>query len=721
MAIIFPISLKAVEKKSNSQIMFLAVSIFIVFSVVIAVHWPALFTQALSFDDVQYLTTNPLVQNPGWSSTRRFLTEILKPSTVGGYYQPLSMISLMIDYAMGGRSYNLLPFHCTSLTLHAVNTGLIVILLYLLFGRIWTAAVVGLLFGLHPMTVEPIPWVGERKTLLATFFALWCVIFYVRYARKGSRKAYISSLLMYILALMSKPTPLMLPFGLLILDWWPLRRFNREALIEKVSFFVVFCLFALVIFLSQSMTAGAHMPVEYGTQRVPLVLCHNIIFYLFKIVWPVKLSSHYAFPQPMALSNGMVLAGVIGTCVFIPLLLISLGRTPAVVGGWLFFFILILPTMQIIGFSNVIASDKFAYLPSVGLLFILAYFLAEFDASRNKLVLKRVLIASVVLVLAIGESVATRRYLVHWRDTTSLFEHMLTITPDAPTVHNHLGTVLDAQGRTEEAMTHYRRAIELKPKYFDPYNNLGIAFQSQGQIDKAVEHYRRALQLKPDFAEAHYNLGNIFILQRKPNEAISSYRRALQIRPAFAEAYTGLGKVFHLAGIHQKAAANYRKALELRPELVEAHYGLANTLRTQGKIDEALSRYRKVLLLKPDHAGAYRNMGITLILKGKFDEAISCYRKVLQLAPDNADAYQNLATVFQYQGKTDEAIEYYHKVLQLDPDFAGAHYNLGVAYQTQGKFTEAATCFQRALEIDPNDSDAKQSLHAVSQFLNKDN
>ena len=215
---------------------FLASLVIVTCVAVFVVHWPALSAKALSFDDGQYLTENVLVQNPGWRSVQRFLTEVLKPSTVGGYYQPLSMISLMTDYALGGRPDNLRPFHSTSLALHVANTALIIVLLYLLFGRPWIAAAVGLLFGVHPMTVESIPWVGERKTLLAAFFALWCLILYVRYTRRNTWQLYVSCFVMYVLALLSKPTSLPVPVLMLLMDYWPLNRWRPKVIIGKMAF-----------------------------------------------------------------------------------------------------------------------------------------------------------------------------------------------------------------------------------------------------------------------------------------------------------------------------------------------------------------------------------------------------------------------------------------------------------------------------------------------------
>jgi len=261
--------------KKTQQVVILAGFLVVVATCATFAHWPVLSGRALSFDDSMYLEKNELVQNPSWRSARRFLSEVLEPSTVTGYYQPLAMISLMLDYAMGGRSDNLLPFHITSLCLHVFNTSLIIVFLYVLFGRVWPAVVGGLLFGLHPLTVEPVAWVAERKTLLASFFALWCMIIYVRYARGGNRRLLIGSAVLYVLALMSKPTTTPLPVLLLLLDFWPLGRLNRRALLEKVPLFVIMLIFGIITVISQGRTATITMPYEYSYVRIPLVVCHN--------------------------------------------------------------------------------------------------------------------------------------------------------------------------------------------------------------------------------------------------------------------------------------------------------------------------------------------------------------------------------------------------------------------------------------------------------------
>ena len=585
--------MKLIRSETNrymrSGIFILFVLIVIVGVLVAIVHWPGLSAKAISFDDRQYLIDNILVQNPSLDSAGRFLSEVLEPSTVGGYYQPLSMISLMIDRAAGGQIDNLRPFHRTSLFLHVVNTILIVLLLYQLFDQIWIAAIVGLLFGLHPMTVEPIPWVGERKTLLAAFFALWCLVVYVWYAKRGSWKLYMICLVMYLLALMSKPTSTPVPVLLLLLDYWPLRRLGKRAVLEKIPFFVMGGIFAIITFVSQTRTAATMTPVEYGIERVPLILCHNIVFYLSKIFWPINLSSHYPFPEPLGLSQPMVLIGVVGTILLLVVLVISCKQSRALVTGWLFFFLAILPTMQIIGFSNVIASDKFAYLPAVGLLLPLTVFLIRFWERTGKIAV-RILFVLVIAALCSSEAVATRRYLIHWQDSESLWRYMVSKAPGAYVLHRGLGKALVSQGRIDDAIQEYRESLKLKPNNALLHNDLGVAFLKQGEINLAMEHFEKALQLRPNLRAGLNNMAWVMATSmepglRNPDKAVRLAELACELTK-----YKDAGKLDTL-GAAYAAAGRFDEAIETTKKALEILHALGQE-RQAGQVSNRLDLYR---------------------------------------------------------------------------------------------------------------------------------
>lgn len=623
----------------------------VVGAAVLVTHWPALAAKAMACDDKQYLVDNYLVRNPSWSSAGRLLGEVLEPSTVKGYYQPLSMISLMIDHALGGRSDNLFPFHRTSLILHVANTLLVITLLYLLFHQPWPAAVVGLLFGLHPLTVEPIPWVGERKTLLAAFFALLSLIFYVRYARTGRVRFFVGAILAYVLALLSKPTSTPLPLAMLLLDYWPLNRLTRRAVFEKLPLLAVGAASAVITFISQNRTAATVLPTEVPLLHAPLRLCHNVVFYLEKIVWPANLSSHYALPQPFDLSDRGLLFGVIGVLILLPALALSLRYTRAPAAGVAIYFFMLLPTVQIVGFSDAIAADKYVYLPSIGILITLAWFLGRLPvfASQTSWRPTVVLVELVVIFAAAGEAVAARRYLAYWKDTPTLCAHILSLTLQAAGVHNHLGLYLADQGNLNEAIAEYQEALTYDPNYVEARNNLGIAYSEQGKTTEAVSCWTQTLQKNPNNFTAAYNLGTWFAERGQGREA----RRYLEV------------------------------ALRLGPNDPKAHTNLATVLSQEGRLDEAISHLRQSVALWPNSANAQHNLAVLLLRSGRFEEAIRHYSEVVRLTPNSADAHCNLAEAMLQARRTEEAAREFREALRLDPAHDGARAGLqSLAAQT---------------------------------------
>jgi tetratricopeptide (TPR) repeat protein len=731
----------------RSETAWLAVVLLVVGVSVVFTHWPALSAEASSFDDEQYLHKNKLVQDPGWDSTRRFLSEVANPSTVKGYYQPLAMISLMLDYAAGGRPDNLVVFHVTSLSFHVVNTLLVIVLLYVVFGRVWPAAIVGLLFGLHPMTVEPIPWVSERKTLLASFFALLCLIFYVRYARKGRRILLVSCGVMYVLSLMSKPTTTPLPLLLLLLDFWPLGRFGRRALLEKAPFLVVMVVFGVITIVSQGRTASVTMPGEYNPVRIPLILCHNIVFYLYKILWPARLSSHYPFPVPLSVSEPMILAGLVGTCVLLPALVISLRWTRAFLTGWLFFFVAILPTMGIIGFTNVIASDKYAYLPSAGLLMVLTWLLGRAWRRISLSGACTILVGGAVVVVAVSESVATRRYLAKWQDSETLYRYMLNLAPNASPVYLNLGNTVLKQERYDEAVEHYRKAVSISPMFVEAHYNLGVALSAAGRYGEAIEAYQSALQINKNHTDALSHMADALarsgqldraialydkLLAKRPNdteilnnaglalvkkgrveEGIGLYNKCLEINPDSAEVLNNLGNALAEKKDFDGAVACFEKALALKGEFAETNYNLANTLRQMGRADEAVGYYTEALRLEPDDADAYCGLGLILAEREEYDKAAAHFRKAVQLNPSFSRAYYHLGLVCYNQNDVDGAVEQFRKVLELHPDDAQMHCNLGLLLMQKGATGEAVGEFRRSLELDPNLEAARRHLESI--------
>lgn len=488
-------------------------------------HGPAIDSRALTFDDDEYLINNPLVRNPTWHSLGRFWSEIARPSTVRGYYQPLTMTSLMIDTALGGRPDNLRPFHRTSLLLHALNAILVYIVLQQLLKAPVPAALAAMIFGVHPLAVESICWVGERKTLLATGLALLSISLYVIHARQTRWPDYICSLAIFVLALTAKPSVMALPLVLLILDLWPLRRMGAMALIEKTPYLLIAASGAVVAYISQSNTYGVTLPSDETAAGPLALLAHNLAFYLRKVFWPADMSAYYPFPRPLDLSNGTVLAGFVAVPALVIAAVALRRRTPAVAAGLGVFAIALLPAIGLVGFHPVIAADRHLYFPMLGLLLPLTVIL-DWMLRRRSYALP--VVAAVAFVLLTRE---TRSTIKHWRDSVSLFDYFTQIAPEAPAPHARLGAALLAADRAAEAIAPLKRSLDLRPNQPNTLRRLGQAQVLTGDAAEGVKSLEAAHALRPRSFVILRELGWAAFAAGDLDAAARHFQAAFALRP----------------------------------------------------------------------------------------------------------------------------------------------------------------------------------------------
>lgn len=571
---------------------------------VLIAHWPALRAQSTWIDDGDYILKNHLVQHPSWASARCFLSEVFAPSTVPGYYQPLTMISLMLDWAAGGRPEDLHVFHRTNLTLHVANTALIIWLIYQLFGEPWAAALVGLLFGVHPLTVEPVTWLAERKTVLTTFFALCSLVLYVRYTRKDSWGALSLALVMYLLALLSKPTSTPLPLVMLLMDVWPLRRFGRRAMLEKLPFLLIGAGSAVVTFVSQSRTAMMLIPHGESAPRVPLTVCHLVMFYLGKIVWPQNLSAHYVLPDPLTLSNPIVLGEVVGTALLSALLILSLRWTRALLVAAAIGFAAILPTLGVVGYSWLAASDKYVYLPIIGLLVLLGAAATSLWQRQAYRLGTRAALLGAVLLIAAAETRGTREYEAKWADGEGLRRHFLTLAPMDPVMHYEVAWALACRGAFAEAQRELEAIIRKSPDDAKAIHLLGLMLAAQGKLQEGTECFKHLVSTVPQYADARVSLGMALGDAGNLEAAVAEYREALRLRPGLFQARTNLGIALAQLGRYQEAAEILQGALAYAPGDPELHYHFGMTLLNLGQPRAAAAEFGETLRLDPRHLDA---------------------------------------------------------------------------------------------------------------------
>lgn len=576
-------------------------ALLVVMALVAAAHWPVLRAQATSLDDAEFIKNNALVTHPGWATTSRFFREVLHPSSVRGYYLPLSMTSLMVDYALGGRYDDLRVFHRTSLALHLLTTALLVLLIYRLFGALLPAAIAGLLFGLHPLTVEPIAWVGERKTVLAAFFALAALLAYVESVRARGSAWRAVSLACFLLALLSKPTVTMLPLLLLVLDWWPLGRLSARAVLEKWPFFLVAIASAVITLISHERAAVIAPQSAQGVTLWPLRAAYLLAFYAGKILVPVNLTCVYRTPDPFALSNPVVAMGVATVVTLAMALLVLARRTRAPLAGAVFFALAIVPTLGLVKYSWVVASDKYVYFPAAGLLIAITAGLVAWGARQRA---PAAWVPALALVFLLGaETYGVRITLQHWKDTPTLFQYMDRVTPDAPAVKNGLALIAFSEAKPDLAIRYLRESIALMPDFSDTRYNLAILLAERGETREAIEHLRRADALQPNDYEILGVLGATLREAGNTAEAIECLRRAVSIKPDLEPALLSLGQALTNEGRPGEGSEYLRRAVACVPDDPAVRYEFAAALlQVRGKAAESIAELRRVIEQKPDWA-----------------------------------------------------------------------------------------------------------------------
>lgn len=682
---------------------------------------PALDSRALSLDDHQFLTENRLVQDPSFGSAVRFFGEILEPSTVGGYYTPLTMTSLMVDHALGGRVDHLRPFRRTNLALHALNGALLVLLLTLLFRRPEVAALVGLLFVAHPLAVEPTVWLSERKTLLATFFALISLCCYVRWAGETQRRGWlVSSLVAFVLSLLAKPTTIALPLLLLLLDAWPLRRFDRSRLVEKWHFFAIATLSAVITVTSHANTGGVEAGGGEGFWQVPLRVCRNLIFYLDKIVRPVDLTSFYPVGDSVTLQDPWVIISLLAVAALVWLLILSLRRTRALLVGFLFFFFALLPTLGLVRYSWVSVSDKYVYFPAVGLLLPLTAALVWLWNRRgnpSSMIVRRLLLIGAIAALTVVEAGAARRYLTRWRNSETIFRHMAERAPRSPRAHNLLGELLIKQGDLEEGAESFRCALGLDPRHPAANTNLGNLLFQEGDLVAAREHWERAIETDAQFVAAHVSLA-VGLAQAGAHEAARErFELALQIQPDHPEAHNGLALELYQLGRFEDARRHFLRALESKPVFPEAHLNLGILLLGAGHPEPAESEFRQALEQGGDPAKVYKLLGDGAVQLGRLEEGDEHYALSLEANPDDPLVWNNRAVVLIRLGSLEQAATCLESAILLRDDYADARLNLATTRERQERLADALLQYQLILAADPDHALAQERLAALEAAL----
>ncbi|MBZ5621111.1 MAG: tetratricopeptide repeat protein [Acidobacteriia bacterium] len=725
----------------------------------------------VNFDDPEYVGANPHVRH---GITLPAIVWAFTSGEAANWF-PVTRLSHILDCQFFGLQSGW--HHLTNVLFHALATVLLFVFLRRATDARWPSAWVAFLFELHPLHVESVAWIAERKDVLSAFFwflALWA---YVRYAERPTAGRYLLVLLPFGLGLMAKPMIVTLPFVLLLLDIWPLRRapFSglplsqaqllwKKLLWEKLPFFTLSSAVAVITYQVQS-SAGAveALNVPLATRAGNALVSY--IVYIAKVLWPDRLAVFYPYPPDLPVWKP-VLAGLLILAIT-ALVLGSLRGYPYLAVGWLWYLGTLLPVIGLVQVGAQARADRYTYVPMIGLSIMLAWGAADLVRRWPRRKAGVIALAAATCVSCVP---LTWAQIEHWKNSETLFQHALEVTTGNDVAHHNLGVALSTvPGRLPEAISHYQAALRIKPNsartHTDlgsalakipgrlpeaigefkaaleispdsaiPHNDLGNALSKiPGRLPQAISEYETALRLNPDYPEAHNNLGSAMAKTGRLPEAIAQFEAALRLEPDDAEAHTNLGSALaNLPGRLADAIAEYRAALRVEPNSAEAHNDLGSALaQTPDRLPDAIAEYEAALRLKPDYGEAHQNLGSALVeIPARVPEAISEYEAALRIDPNSAETHYNFGVALsKIDGRAQDAIAQFEAALRINPDYPAAHSNLGVALSNiAGRLPEAISHFEAALRLRPDYADAHYNLgvalsnipgrmpQAISQF-----
>lgn len=634
----------------------------------LAVFWRALGCDFVNYDDPTYVTSNPNLQH---GLTREGVRWALRTGD-GSNWHPLTWISHMADVTLYGM--NPQGHHFTSLLLHAANAVLLFLLLLKLTGAMGRSAMVAALFALHPLRVESVAWISERKDVLSTLFWILAVWAYAAYAKKRGKLAYALSLLFFILGLMSKPMVVTLPFVLVLLDYWPFRRMAKNfgaLLLEKIPFFLLAAGSGIVTFVVQQ-RGGAVSPMAAlpAGERIGNAFI-SYVRYLGKTFWPVDLSILY--PHPRHWPGWEVASAILFLTAITAWVMQRAARQRYLAVGWFWFLGMLVPVIGLVQVGIQSMADRYSYLPLVGI-FIMVVWGAD-EALGRTAAGRRLLWAAGALALGIC-FVLTPRQTGYWADSETLFKHAVAVTDDNYLAYNNIGFYLSNRGQNAEAMKYYQSSLQINSNYDEAHNNLGFALAGMGNNQEAIAEYIKALSLNHGLTEAHNNLGNALAAVGQSDAAMHEYLVALEENPHHAQAHNNYGIALATHGKLDEAIEQFRMAIRDKENYTSAHSDLGNALAMQSKWNEAIEQYRYCLKLDPEDPQVHNNLGNVLAQKGEYTEATSQYQIALKLRPQNPEAHCNLGYCLTRQGRRAEAEQEYLQALAQRPDYLQAQQQL---------------------------------------------
>ena len=598
---------------------FVIFTYFVLILSTLLVFWQVHNFSFVNYDDSDYIYENPHVLNglTGDGVIWAFTTNR------SANWHPLTWLSLMLDCQLFGANPG--RMHFTNLILHLANT----LLLFAVFkkmtdstpstssglasspqaGALWPSAFVAAAFAIHPMHVESVAWIAERKDVLSTFFLLLTLAAYVSYVKRPGLVRYLLAVLLFALGLLAKPMLVTLPFLLLLLDYWPLERIGGQRtegrrqrankgtsqkisavqlIIEKIPFIALSVVSSVITFMVQMKgSAVAHIDILPLKDRVANAFL-SYARYIGKLFWPQNLAVFYPFD-----ANRLAFWQV-AMCVLLLLVIsifvIRFGRNRKYLPvGWFWFVATLVPVIGLVQVGNQAYADRYTYIPYIGLFIIIAWGLPELLSKwpQRKIALG---LSMVIVLTTLG--ICTHQQVSFWNNSVTLFSHAIGVTQNNYIAHNNLGVACDGLGRCQDAVENYKQAVKINPEYAEAHYNLGIAYGKLGRRQDEVESYKQAIKIRPDYAKVYVNLGVAYEALGRYQDAVETYKQIIRIEPDYADAYINLGVAYYRLGRYKDAVEPYKQAIKIRPDYALAHYALGVDYLAIGDKGAAVEEYK---------------------------------------------------------------------------------------------------------------------------------
>lgn len=628
------------------------------FSILLLITIFSIYCQVKNFgfillDDPVYITDNTYVKEGitikgiAWAFTTFHFS----------YWHPLTWISHMVDCELYG--LNPSGHHWTNLMIHIANSLLLFFILYHMTGKYWRSFIVAILFAIHPLHVESVVWISERKDVLSTFFFMITIGSYYHYANNRSFSRYLLVVIALSLGLMAKPMLVTTPFILLLLDIWPLNRilftgfaeyesdcktplFNYKVFFiliwEKVPLFILIAIISAITVIAQK-SIGAMMTL--GSVSLKERISNAIISYIkyfVKTFIPINLSIYYPHPN-VTIPIWVAIIFFIFLALLFFIAIKKLDRYPYIFVGLSWFLGTLIPVIGLVQVGNQAMADRYTYIPLIGFFIVIVWSASDlFDKyAKNKKIVYPFIISSLLALTYLSH-----KQVNYWKSDTSLFKHAIEVTEKNWFAHNLLGVALYKNDKIEEAIFHFKESIKICPILSSSHSNLAVALTKTRDFKNAIKHYQKAIKIDATDAGIFFNMGTTLFIMGKYDEAANAFENSLAIDPESADSHLSIAKLRHIQRNYNKAKYHYKQAININPKLIDAHYHYGLLLKRLGDYRESFLQFAKVIEIDSNNANAYFQIGDLLFYKGKMKASRLFFKKAVEINPDYKEARNRL-------------------------------------------------------------------------------